>query len=128
LWRKGRKAARSRLNGVRQAAGAARDWDVFLIAPTERTPRQPEKEQAGLGFLFGFGYGQRTAAQTELEAVGTEEHSGFDAFRCETTAAVRPADDHPADAALVDLGRPLLIGLLHELEWTATGDLEDYAH
>jgi CHAD domain-containing protein len=122
------KAARRSLRRIRRAAGAARDWDVFLIALAERTQKQPAKEQAGLGFLFGYAHGQRTAAQAALEAVGTEEHLGFDAFRDATRAAVRPAADLPADAALVDLGRPLLTGLLHELEWAATGDLEDYAH
>ncbi len=128
LPKKVHKTARKRLKRLRRAAGAARDWDVFLIALAERRPNQPEKEQAGLNFLFGYAYGQRTVAQAELETVGNEEHAGFDAFRHETTAAVRPADDLPADARLVDLARPLLTGLLQELEWTATGDLEDYAH
>ncbi len=101
---------------------------MFLIALTERLPNQPEKVQAGLNFLFGYAYGQRTPAQGELEAVGNEEHTGFDAWRHETTAAVRPADGFPADANLVDLARPLLNDLLQELGWAATGDLEDYAH
>ncbi len=128
LPKKVHKAARKRLRRLRRAAGEARDWDVFLIALAERRPTRPEKEQAGLNFLFGYAYGHRTAAQGDLEAVGTEEHSGFTSFRDETTAAVRPADDLPVDANLVDLGRPLLTGLLRELEWTATGNLEDYSH
>src|SRR5205085_11051528 len=35
LPKKVQKAARKRLKRMRQAAGAARDWDVFLIALTE---------------------------------------------------------------------------------------------
>ena len=81
---------------------------MFLIALAERRPNQPEKEQAGLNFLFGYAFGQRTAAQAELEAVGTQEHADFDAFRHDTTAAVHAAADLPAGANLVDLARPLL--------------------
>ena len=129
LRRKVHKSARRRVRRVRKAAGAARDWDVFLIALAERRATQPEKEQAGLTFLFGYAYGQRTAAQTELEAAGTEEHAGYDAFLAETTAAVEPpTDDLPPDAVLLHLARPLLLDLERELEWTATGDLSDYAH
>jgi CHAD domain-containing protein len=128
LPRKVYKSARKRLRRMRRAAGAARDWDVFLIALDERRPKQPAKEQAGLDFLFGYAHGQRTAAQVELTSVGDEEHATFDAFRHETAAAVHPANDLPADANLVDLARPLLTGLLGDLEWAASGDLEDYAH
>ena len=122
------KRARKRLKRLRHAAGAARDWDVFLLALAERRPTRPEKEQAAMNFLFGYAFGQRTVAQAELETVGNEEHSTFDAFRETTASAVRPADDLPKDAKLLDLAQSLLIGLLRELEWTASGDLEDYAH
>ena len=128
LPRKIHKAARTRLRRLRRAAGAAHDWDVFLLALAERRLKQPEKDQAGLNFLFGYAYGHRTVAQAELETVGDEEHSTFDAFRETTAAAVRPSEDLPDDATLLDLARPLLTGLLRELEWTASGDLEDYAH
>ena len=128
LPRKVYKDARTRLRRVRRAAGAARDWDVFLIDLAERRAARPEKEHLGLTFLFGHAHGERTAAQVELTAVGDEEHADFDAFRHETAAAVRSAAELPADATLVDLARPLLLGLMRELEWTAGGDLEDYAH
>ncbi len=90
------KAARKRLRRLRRAAGAARDWDVFLIGLAERRATQPEKEQPGLTFLFGYGYGRRTAAQADLEAAGTEEHSGYDAFQDETPPAVGRPPDLPA--------------------------------
>ena len=113
---------------MRRAAGEARDWDVFLIALAERRATQPEKEQPGLTFLFGYAHGQRTAAQAELTAAGEEERPGYDAFVQDTVAAAEPPADLPANAVLLDLGRPLLLGLARELEWTATGDLNDYAH
>jgi CHAD domain-containing protein len=122
------KKARSRLRRLRRAAGAARDWDVFLLGITERRVKQPEKDQHGLNFLFGYAYGLRSAAQADLEAAGSEEHQSFDAFLEATTAAVRPTHDLPHDAVLLGLARPLLTARLHELDWTAAGDLQDYAH
>ena len=68
------------------------------------------------------------AAQADLEAAGVEEHTSFDAFLEATTAAVRPARDLPHEAVLLGLARPLLTARLHELDWTAAGDLQDYAH
>jgi CHAD domain-containing protein len=122
------KKARRRLRRLRQAAGAARDWDVFLIGITERRAKQPEKDEHGLNFLFGYAYGLRSAAQADLEAAGADEHQSFDAFLEDTTAAVRPAPDLPPDAVLLRLARPLLTARLHDLDWTAAGDLQDYAH
>jgi CHAD domain-containing protein len=122
------KKARRRLRRLRQAAGAARDWDVFLLGITERRAKQSEKDHHGLDFLFAYAFGLRTAAQADLEFAGAEEHQTYDAFLEATTAAVRPAPDLPADAVLLGLARPLLTARLHELEWTATGDLQDYAH
>ena len=51
------KKARHRLRRLRQAAGAAHDWDVFLLGITERRAKQPEKDQHGLNFLFGYAFG-----------------------------------------------------------------------
>ncbi len=128
LPKKVHKEARKRLRRLRRAAGAARDWDVFLTALAERRPNRPEKNQTGLDFLFGYAFGQRATVQGELESVGTKEHSRFDAFRRDTTAAVHAACDCPSDANLLDLGRSLLAGFLLELEWAAAGDLSDYSH
>ncbi len=122
------KKARGRLRRLRRAAGAARDWDVFLLGLAERRLKQAEKEQPGLNFLFGYAFGLRSAAQAALEAAGAEEHQSFDAFLADTTAAVRPAPDLPDNAVLLMLARPLLTTRLHELEWTVAGDLQDYEH
>jgi CHAD domain-containing protein len=113
---------------LRRAAGAARDWDVFLLGLEQRREKQPEKEQHGLNFLFAYGFGLRTAAQADLEAAGAEEHPSFDAFLEATAAAIRPAPELPDGATLHHLAHPLLTARLHELDWTAAGDLQDYAH
>jgi CHAD domain-containing protein len=123
------RTARRRLRRLRRAAGAARDWDVFLIALLARCEGQPAKEQPGLDFLIGYAAGQRRAAQAQLEEAGADQMSGFETFLAETVAAVRaPQEAGLQSATLLDLARPLLSRLLHDLEVKASGDLEDYAH
>ncbi len=119
------RAARRRLRRLRRAAGAARDWDVFLDELHQRRPNEARREQAGLDFLIGYARGRRAAAQEELQAAGKEEGNQFDTFVAETVAAVRPAEEN--GATLLALGRPLLAGLVKDLAETAAGDLKDYA-
>jgi CHAD domain-containing protein len=122
------KRARRRLRRLRKAAGAARDWDVFLLGLADRRSKKSDKNQPGLSFLFSYAFGQRSAAQADLESVGAEEHRSFDPFLQATIDSVRPADDLPTGAELHQLAKPLLATRLHELDWTAAGDLEDYGH
>jgi CHAD domain-containing protein len=125
LPRKTYRSARRRLRRLRRAAGAARDWDVFLDELRQRRPHQPPKERAGLDFLCGYALGQRAAAQEGLLAAGEEEGKEFSAFVDEVVSAVRPADGG-GDTLLV-LARPLLAGLVGALAQTAAADLKDYA-
>jgi CHAD domain-containing protein len=120
------KRARRRLRRVRRAAGAARDWDVFLIALRERAAAPAEKERAGLDLLTGYGLGQRAAAQAQMEAVGQEQGPRFEGFVADTLAAVRPPDEGQGAATLIEHARPMLSGLLLNLEQAAAGDLDDY--
>jgi CHAD domain-containing protein len=121
LPRKVRKAARRRLRAVRRAAGAARDWDVFLIGLRGRRKGRAG-EQPGLDFLAGYGLGQREAAQAGLE--GVDDPEDLEAFVRSTVAEVRaPA----GGGVLIELARPLLLGLMNELEKSASEDLRDYA-
>jgi CHAD domain-containing protein len=119
------RAARRRLRRLRRAAGAARDWDVFLAELHERRPHEARREQAGLDFLLGHARGRRAAAQEELLAAGAEEGNQFDTFVAETVADVRPADGN--GSTLLALARPLLAGLVKDMAETAAGDLKDYA-
>jgi CHAD domain-containing protein len=121
------RAARRKLRRIRRAAGAARDWDVFLLGLKARDRKQPAAVRPGLDFLLGYAFGQRTAAQATLEAVGSEQGALFEEFRTDVVAAVRPPDD-PELRTLLDLARPLLTGLRAMLEHLASGDLSDYAH
>jgi CHAD domain-containing protein len=118
------KAARRRLRRIRRAAGAARDWDVFLLELVARRAERPAAEHAGIDFLTGFAFGQRAAAQPELENAGGKNGAEFGSFTEETSAAVTPAVN---GTTLVQLARPLLSSLVHRLEEATREDLGDYA-
>ncbi|HEY7315582.1 MAG TPA: CHAD domain-containing protein [Gemmataceae bacterium] len=120
------RKARNRLRKLRHAAGAARDWDVFLADLLEREEAADAKHRAGLDFLIGYAFGQRTAAHAALEAVYQTQGPDFESFLTRTVDAVRPVQGDPAPAVLVDLARPILFDRLHDLEQAALGDLNDY--
>jgi CHAD domain-containing protein len=120
------KKASRRLKRIRQAAGDARDWDVFALHLVELLTTKPPRERAGLDYLLGIGAGQRTATQVHLRDTAKKDGEDFEAFLVQTLDEVRPPDKD--DGPLLTLARPLLEQLLHELEEKANGDLTDYAH
>jgi CHAD domain-containing protein len=122
------KQARKCLRRLRRAAGAVRDWDVFLQNLQAVSKQRPDNEQPGVDFIIGYAFGQRTAAQTDLEAVGREEGREFEPFLLDTVAAVRELKSHAPVSTLLGLARPLLSGFLKNLEDALAGDLNDYPH
>ncbi|MFN4258627.1 MAG: CHAD domain-containing protein [Gemmataceae bacterium] len=122
------KKARKKLRGIRRAAGAARDWDVFLLSLGKFEEMKGPRNLPAFDFLYGFGLAQRMTAQTQLEAMNGNEPFDFEKVMAETVAAVRLPDGNGKPRTLLDMARPLLAHLLHELEQTANGDLNDYAH
>jgi CHAD domain-containing protein len=121
------KTAKKLLRGLRRAAGEARDWDVFAAGLAGWEGRRGSREKPGLDYLIGYASAMRTAAQAHLEEAAADYPFSFDRFLAETVAAVhRPPAGGPR--TLADLARPLLSGLLRELEEAAAGDLDDYAH
>jgi CHAD domain-containing protein len=120
------RQARRRLRKLRRAAGAARDWDVFLAELSRREREADAKHRGGLEFLMGYALGRRAAAGTELETVYAEEGPSFEMFLIRTIEAVRPPEEPSALAVLVDLARPMLFERLKALEQAALGDLGDY--
>jgi CHAD domain-containing protein len=126
LKRRAYREARARLRALRRAAGAARDWDVFLLALRERRETAPAAEQPGLDFLIGYALGQRTATQAQLEAAEAEQGRELEEADRLTLEAVRAPRDGAEAATLLGLARPLLEALLHDLERAASGDLKDY--
>jgi CHAD domain-containing protein len=129
------KAARKRLRNIRRVAGEARDWDVFLARLTQdwdvflASLTQSRREQGrklgpGLDCLVGYSVARREAAQLQLQEAGKDYPFAFDRFLAETVAAVHKPHD-PGLRMLLDLARPLLTGLLKELDEAASRDLED---
>jgi CHAD domain-containing protein len=118
------KRAKGRLRALRRAAGAARDWDVFLIELGRREAERPAAERAGLDLLIGYALGQRVAAQAGLEQTARAQEDDFILFVADVLAELRDPDG----GTLVALARPTLAGLRGELHEAASGDLDDYAH
>jgi CHAD domain-containing protein len=124
---KAHKYARNLLRGLRRAAGAARDWDVFIAGLVGWEGRRGPRDKPGLDYLIGYASAQRAVAQVQLEEAAADYPFSFDRFVAETVSAVhRPPGDLPH--TLGELARPLLSGLLRDLEEAAAGDLDDYAH
>jgi CHAD domain-containing protein len=119
------RAARARLRGIRRAAGAARDWDVFLIDLKQRALDASKDDLPGLDFLAGYALGQRRSVQPQLQAVDTPPEA-FVEFIVATLEELREAEDHKS--VLSDLARSLLVDRLAKLHATASGDLTDYGH
>lgn len=126
LSEKARKAARKHLRLVRRAAGAARDWDVFLQEAVLGMPRRPGRQQAGLDFLIGFAVAERTRAQAEL--VKASPHYPFDLERmlAETVVGVHKPGGHPTIRTLRELAQPMLTAQIEGLDRAVTADLSDY--
>ena len=120
------RLARKTLRRIRRAAGAARDWDVFLgeTPPIDKANgRQPVRD-----LIVGYAVGRRLAAQADLEVASPNFPFDYERFQAETIAAVRKPKDDPALRSLLDLAQPMLTRLLHELHAAASGDLNDYDH
>jgi CHAD domain-containing protein len=121
------KGARKHLRNIRQVAGEARDWDVFLASLTRWAREHGRKPRPGLDCLVGYVVAKREAAQLQLEEAGKNLPFAFERFLAETVAAVHKPND-PRLRTLVDLALPRFTGLLRELDEAASLDLEDYGH
>jgi CHAD domain-containing protein len=68
LARKPLRQTKDALRAVRQAAGAARDWDVFTAYLAASKAFKGAGTEASLDFLTGYALGERAAAQVTLTA------------------------------------------------------------
>jgi CHAD domain-containing protein len=123
---KTRKNLKRTLRAIRRAAGAARDWDVFLLDLQARRKERPAPERPGLDFLTGFGLSQRQVAQKELETAEQEHGNNLGPFTEEAVISVHVP--HDGKSTLLDLAMPTLARLENELETAAATDLTDYAN
>ncbi len=95
--RKQAKAAKNCLRSIRQAAGDARDWDVFRLA-LAKTKILNGNGRPARDFLTGYAMGQRAAAQVRLKAAVLEFGPVFEAIAEDLPALARDPHSHkPAE-------------------------------
>jgi CHAD domain-containing protein len=108
LTKKDRGDAKRALRAVRQAAGEARNWDVFL----ERLAASPALRAAGrkpaTDFLAGYALGFRAAAQDVLVAAAAEQSAAVQALCSDLPAAVHRPKSTDAPLTLDGHGRVVL--------------------
>ena len=121
------KGARKHLRSIRQVAGEARDWDVFLASLAQWTREHRRKQSPGLDCVLGYAVARREAAQLPLEAAGKDYPFALERLLAETVAAVHKPNDIRV-RSLLDLALPRLRDLLRELEEAASLELEDSNH
>jgi CHAD domain-containing protein len=123
------KRARKLLRRLRRAAGQARDWDVFLDS-LEALSRQPVRRshRPAVDFLSGYALAQREIAQVSLQQEGPDSPFAFERLLAETLSAVEAPPPEQGLNTLIELARPLLEGLFHDLHQAASGNLDDYDH
>lgn len=118
---------RTALRGLRQAAGAARDWDVFLLEMQARRSAASAEEAAGLDLLVGYGLGRRQAVQANLDVAmerGGEDIEDLD----RRTGRERRERGTRADESerLATLARKSVAELVEKLNRAVERDLADY--
>lgn len=117
------RRARKTLRRLRRAAGAARDWDVFLASLAERLTRVNARERRGLDLLIGYAHGQRACAQAGLVEAAEKHGERLPELIEEFADALEDSSDK---RELRDAAVPTLTQLLLELEEAAGGDLSAY--
>jgi CHAD domain-containing protein len=119
------KKIRRCLRKLRRAAGAARDWDVFAEALSERESQSTAVQRQGLDFLIGYAHGQRVAAQDALTEASPDAPFDFEALVVDTLASLQDASNG-RKSTMIHIARPGLSELLGEFHEAATGDLQPY--
>jgi CHAD domain-containing protein len=119
---------RRKLRKVRRAAGAARDWDVFLQALALRQRKAAALQQPGLDVLLGIAQGQRMAAQQILVQATQDPRLNLDALIAAVVSALRAPHNVPTEYSLRDLAVPLLVEHLRLLDDAVQGNLQNYEH
>ncbi len=84
--------AKKELKRLRRAAGAARDWDVFLNSLKNRAV--PAAARAALDLLSGYAFGQRLAARTQLKSAAQEHSENFEKFAEHVIAVIHRHENH----------------------------------
>lgn len=118
------EAAKKQLRKIRRAAGAARDWDVFMTAFANSRMRWTPSKTPGRDFVLGYALAQRRLAQKDLERLDHDYPARFQRLQSEVLAS---ATDKQAPPSLGELAQSLMKDLLRQLDHDLAGNLDDYA-
>jgi CHAD domain-containing protein len=94
LSKKEIKAANKALRAIRQAAGDARDWDVFIESLETTRSLKDSGGKPALDFLLGYALGERSAAQKRLEKAAEKTRDKLEALAAELPEQVRESGKH----------------------------------
>jgi CHAD domain-containing protein len=96
LPRKQLRALKRHLRAIRQAAGDARDWDVFRLGLPSAKSLTSSTGKPALDFLLGYALGERSSAQARLSDALLESGAAFRELSLSVTAAAHePQGDNP---------------------------------
>lgn len=109
------RRARKQIRCLRQAAGNARDWDVFLLVLEAEKGRAMPRQRAGLDLLLGYALGHRAVAQDSLVEASPDHPFAIERLVAETLAAVRRPHEDRSRQELHSLAWPLLSSFLSDL-------------
>jgi CHAD domain-containing protein len=118
--------AKKELKRLRRAAGAARDWDVFLDSLKSRAI--PSKSRTVLDLVSGYALGQRQAARTQLKSAALEYLKDFDKFAEHIVTAIHRHEHHVKLQTMSTLSPTALFPLVRTLDEAAGRDLSDSAN
>jgi CHAD domain-containing protein len=119
------KIAKRALRAVRQAAGGARDWDVFLAGLGQAKPLQSAAGGPALDFLRGYGLAERAAAQDQLVAAAAEVGPWFNEDATKVSGRVHEPRGEPLP--LLTLASDHLRGLFTNFTGSLAADPADPA-
>jgi len=117
------KEARKHLRCIRRAAGAARDWDVFLAMLGKWAAKRSATERRGLDFLQGVAFERRAAVQPGLIEVAEENFDSNEAL-----ASLGEPDDFKAPRRFGDLAEVEVNALLGKLDAEIRHESEEWEH
>jgi CHAD domain-containing protein len=116
--------AKKKLKRLRRAAGAARDWDVFLDSIRSRGISTAAR-RAGLDLVVGYALGQRRAARIQSEATARDYSKSFAKFAEHVLLAIHRHVNHVKLQTLSSLPPTALFPLVRALDEAADQDLTD---
>jgi CHAD domain-containing protein len=116
--------AKKKLKKLRRAAGAVRDWDVFLQFLHSRGI-SAKARGIGLNLVMGYALGQRRAARAQLDSVARGFSEKFPKFSKKVIAAVDHDVRKTRSQTLADLAPKSLLPLVRALVEAAGRDLTD---